>query len=51
MSIKTPYPTQDEPRLELGPNDKLENHTVVLVTGANSYILTISTTHLLPEAN
>uniref|UniRef100_A0A093XTJ7 3beta-hydroxysteroid 3-dehydrogenase n=1 Tax=Talaromyces marneffei PM1 TaxID=1077442 RepID=A0A093XTJ7_TALMA len=36
MSIKTPYPTEDEPRLELGPDDKLENHTVVLVTGANS---------------
>ncbi|KUL91285.1 hypothetical protein ZTR_01785 [Talaromyces verruculosus] len=36
MSIKPPYPTEDEPRLELGPNDKLENHTIVLVTGANS---------------
>jgi 3-keto steroid reductase len=36
MSIKTPYPVEDEPRLELGPEAKLENHTVVLVTGANS---------------
>jgi 3-keto steroid reductase len=36
MSIKTPYPAEDEPRLELGPDDKLDNHLVVLVTGANS---------------
>lgn len=49
MSIKTPYPAEDEPRLELRPDDKLENHIVVLVTGANSYVppRTISNAHKL----